>query len=494
MSERAAIIGAGANELVAAHLLSRAGWKVVVLDSRAEDDPSTTTLGWVVPHIARELDLGRHGLQSMHADPWITVPVDGAARLDLWRDATRSAESIRRFSPADAARWPVFCERMAIVARALEALVSTAPPDPLADGIGELTGLAGLALRLRRLGRQGIEDLLRFVPMPIADLLDDWFECDALKGALGAAGILHLQQGPRSGGTALNFLHQQLGGPGGVFRAPRSNVEEVLASLPGIEIRRSVRVARISVRAHRVTGVALASGEEIAAPLVLCGADPRRTLLELLEPGWLEPEAVRAVRRIRSRGVVAQVLLELDREPGFTTLAVAPSLDDLERAYDDAKYGRISRAPYLEASAGGKSVRVHVQYAPYALADGTWDEVQRDRLVDLVVRALDRSVPGLSKTVVSRRALAPPDLEARFGWPQGQMHHAELALDQWLWMRPIPELARYRTPISGLYLCGAATHPGAFVPGSSGYHAARQALKDARDPPREISSRISRGK
>ena len=467
MSQRAIVIGAGANELVAAHLLARAGQSILVLDiaqARPEDS------GWILPQILSALELERHGLQIRRPDPWIAVQV-GGERLELWNDVARSAEAIRRFSTADAARWPEFCDRMASLARALESIAMAPPPDPLGGGLDAIVEGLSVALRMRRIGRPGLEELLRLVPMPVADLLDDWFESDALKGALGAAGIRHLRQGPRAGGTTLNFLHHHAGCAPGVFRPAPSNLGAVLAQLPGLEIRRA-EVTRIAVREGRATGVVLADGEEIAASLVFSGVDPVRTLLELVEPAWLEPELARTVRGIRSRGAVAQVTLTLDRAPAFATLAVAPSLDYLERAYDDAKHGRSSRQPFLEAQAEGREVRVHVQYL-----NGS-NEAERDSLADLVVRTLDLQLPGFGGAVTGRNVLLPADLEESFGWPHGQMHHAEPLLDQWLWMRPTPELARYRTPIAGLYLCGPAMHPGGWMPGACGYHAARQALKD----------------
>jgi len=479
VNARAVVIGAGANELVAAQVLARGGWNVLVLDRCVADaDGATDVAGWVGPAIVADLDLERNGLKIQRPDPWVTAPVADGARLELWNDVTRSAESIRRFSRNDAARWPAFCDQMSTLARALETLSTEPPPDPMGEGIGALADLGGLALRMRRMGRQGLEDLLRMVPMPIADLLDDWFEYDALKGLLGAAGVLHLHQGPRAGGTTLNFLQNHLGCALGVFRPALSNVVRVLAALPGIEIRRGVEAARIEVREGRVMGVTLAGGEEIAAALVLSGTDPRHTLLGLLDPGWLEPEFVRTLRGMRSRGVVAQVTLTLGHAPGLSTLAVAPSLDYLERAHDDAKYGRVSQQPYIEARPEDRSVHVHVQFAPYALTGATWDDAQRAALADLVVRTLETHVPGISAAVTARSVLAPPDLECRFGWPEGQMHHAEPALDQWLWMRPTPELVRYRTPVRGLYLCGPAMHPGGWMPGACGYHAAKQILKD----------------
>jgi phytoene dehydrogenase-like protein len=484
VTARAVVIGAGANELVAAQVLARGGWNVLVLDRNVGDaDSAADVAGWVAPAIVTDLGLERHGLKIQRPDPWVSAPVAHRARLELWNDVTRSAESIRRFSPNDAERWPAFCKQMSTLARALETLSMAPPPDPMGEGIGALADLGGLALRMRRMGRQGLEDLLRMVPMPIADLLDDWFECDALKGALGAAGVLHLHQGPRAGGTTLNFLQNHVGCAPGVFRPALSNVVRVLGTLPGIEIRRGVETARIEVRKGQVTGVSLAGGEEIPAALVLSGADPRRTLLGLLEPGWLDPELARALRGMRSRGVVARVTLTLDHAAGFETLAIAPSLDYLERAHDDAKYGRVSQQPYIEARAEDRNVHAHVQFAPYALAGARWDDAQRAALADLVVRTLGEHVPGLSSRVTGRSVLAPPDLESRFGWSEGQMHHAEPALDQWSWMRPTPELARYRTPIGGLYLCGPAMHPGAWLPGASGYHAARNALQALRDRP-----------
>ena len=473
------VLGAGVDELVAAHYLARAGHRVLVLDDRAARDDGES--GWIPPRIVRDLALDRHGLRIDHPDPWIAAPLPDGGRLELWHDLARSVEAIRRVSPRDAAKWPAFCERMARLARLLETVYTAPPPDPMSREFGEFARLAGLGLRARRLGRQGIEDLLRLLPMSVADFLDDWFEADALKGLLGAAGVMHLQQGPRSGGTAFRLLHHHVGSPPGVFRPPRSNVARVLAQLPGVE-RRDAEVVRITVRDGRAVGVALASGEEIAAPIVVSGADPRRTLLELVDPGWLDPELARAVGNIRRRGVVARVTLTLERAPGFSTLVLGPSLDYLEHAYDDAKYGRVSTRPYLEARSaepladGRHRVRVHVQYAPYTLADGGWDDARRAALGDLVVEMLSPHLPA----VVERTVLAPPDLEEAYGWPEGQAHHAELALDQVLWMRPVPALARYATPIEGLYLCGPSMHPGGGIAGAAGANAARVIRRGSR--------------
>jgi len=478
------VIGAGANELACAHTLARAGPRVLVLDGRAAYEERVLDRGWVPPRLVRDLGLEAGGLKVHCPDPWATAPLPDGGHLELWRDMTRSVEAIRCLSARDAARWPAFCERMQRLARLLETLYTAPPPDPVGSSLGDLARLAGFGLRVRRLGRQGMEDFLRLLPMSVADWLDDWFECDALKAVLGAVGVMHLQQGPRSGGTAFVLLHHHAGSAAGVFRPPLSNLRHVLAELPGAEIRRGAEVAQISVRKGRVVGVVLVSGEEIPAELIISGADPRRTLLELVDPGWLDPDLVRALRHVRCRGVVARVTLALDGPLSCPTLVVAPSLDYLERAHDEAKYGRVSHEPYLEAVNAGESadsrsrVEVHVQYAPYALADGEWDDARRHALGNLALKVLSEHLPD--RGAVVERVLSPRDLEERCGFPEGQEYQAELALDQALWMRPVPALARYRTPVDGLYLCGPATHPGGGIAGAAGYNAARVILRELR--------------
>jgi phytoene dehydrogenase-like protein len=477
------VIGSAVDELVCAHVLARSGRRVTVLEDERAGAEAGLEEGWVSPRIVRGLGLAAAGLELARHDPWLSVPLPAGGTLELWREPARCAEAIRRLSARDAGRWPEFCARMARLARLLEALYSAPPPDPLAPGARGALGLAALGLRVRRLGRQGVADLLRIVSLPLADLLDEWFECEALKGALAATGIWHTAAGPRSSGSALRLLHHHVGSPPGVFRPPLSNARRVLAALPGVEIRRGASVARILVERARARGVVLAGGEELCAPAVVSGLDPRRTLLQLADPAWLDPELVRALGHVRARGVTARATLALERPPGFARLAVAPSLEYLERAHDDAKRGGVSAAPYLEALDRGAGpdgrhrLEVQIQFAPYALAEGRWDEARRSALGALAARTLAGHAPALAGASVER-VLAPPDLEAAHGWPEGQPYHAELALDQALWMRPLPALARYRTPIAGLYLCGPGTHPGGGIAGASGANAAREILRD----------------
>ena len=448
---RAIVIGGCADALVAAQLLARAGREVMVIEGKhaSADD------GWVPPKVLKALRVDGYALQW--PDPWLAAPLPGGGRLELWRDMARSVEAIRQVSARDAERWPKFCARMARLSRFLEAVYAAPPPDPLSPRF---------ALRARLLGRTGLSDLLRVLPMPVAELLDDWFENDVLKGALGAAGVQHILQGPRSSGTAFRFLHQHVGCPPGVFRAPRSNVMELLRKLPRVELQET-EVAGITVKEGAARGVVLQDGRGLEANLVVSSADPRRSLIDLVEPGWLDPELVRALRNVRRRGVAARLRIELDRSPGFSTLAIAPSLDYLERAYDDAKHGRVSRQPYIETRSEGNRLDALVQYVPY----GADFANLADTVTALLAEHWGEAQPQRSEL------LAPRELEEAEGWPEGQPHYAELALDQTLWMRPVPELARYRTPITGLWLCGPAMHPGAGVAGAAGYHCAREILR-----------------
>jgi len=258
-----------------------------------------------------------------------------------------------------------------------------------------------------------------------------------------------------------------VGCPPGVFRPPRSNILELLRRLPRVELQQT-EVLRVAVRAGAVSGVALKDGRSLDATLVVSSADPRRSLLEFVEPGWLDPELARALRHVRRRGVVARLRLQLDRAPGFGALALAPSLDYLERAYDDAKYGRVSQRPYVEARCDEQHrVDVHIQYAPFGADCSGLGE----RVIALLSEHWGDAQPSASEL------LSPRELEQFEGWPQGQAHHAELSLDQALWMRPLPELARYRTPIQGLWLCGQGMHPGAGVAGAAGFNCAHEILR-----------------
>ncbi len=474
MSHDAIVIGAGVNGHIAAHTLARKGRKVLVLEQRVHPDTEPVS-GWVPPAVIRALHLTRHGLTAPPFEPWASVALDGGERLDLGSDMAASVAAIQRLSPADAAKWPSFCARMRRLAAVLEDLYQQPAPDVETTAAGELFRLGMLGLKVRRRGRQATIDLLRILPMSAWELLDEWFASDALKAALGAAGIRHLFQGPRGGGTAFSLLHHHTGCPAGVFRQPRSTIQALLHRLPGVEVRRGARALRITVRGGRATGVVLQNGDEITAPLVLSGADPKATLVDLLEPGWLDPELVRAVRNIRSRGVTARVTLFVDRPAKFRTLTIGGSLTELERAYDDAKYGRVSAKPIITADAQDGRVVAEVQYVPHAPVGG-WTDAARQALGETVARCLDEAAPGFGATVKEARVEAPGDLTASLGLSGGHAYHGELTLDQILFMRPVAGMSRHATPVGGLFLCGSGTHPGGAVLGGAGLLAARAAL------------------
>jgi len=478
------VIGAGVNGLVAAHVLARAGRRVTVLERRREPSQEPD-VGWVPPGVLRELRLDQSLIEIARPDPWIAVALGDGERLELSRDPMRSTEAIRHLSPSDAGRWQPFCERLRRVTEILEYLYERPAPEVATRDPAALWSLARLGLRTRRLRREGMLDLLRIPPMAVAELLDDWFENDALKGALGAAGVLHLRQGPHSGGTAFVLLHHHVGNPAGVFRPVTSNLSAALSARPGVELRRGAEVARIDVQDGHSTGVTLSTGEEIAAQLVVSGLDPRRTLLDLVEPGWLDPEVSRALLNVKCRGCAARLTLAMEGPALTTTLAVTPALDYLERAYDDAKYGRPSEQPWVEARPAGlgpdgrQRVDVHLQYAPHLPADGRWDDTRRHALGRAALAVLAEREPSFRRAEVVAVA-TPADLEADGGATEGQAYHGELTLDQILFMRPLPGWSRYRTPIPGLYLCGPGTHPGGAIAGGPGLLAARMILDDAR--------------
>ena len=346
-------------------------------------------------------------------------------------------------------------------------------------------------------------ELLHTLPMALADLLDDWFESDRLKGTLAALGVMDVAQGPVSGGTAFTFLHRHVGAQRGVFserlrfkggNGALVSALSARARSVGVQFETNANVREVAIRDGRVIGVTLATGETLSCGTVLSSLDPFRSLLELTDPVHLDPEFIHAVRNIRFRGVTTKILIALDSLPNVPgssaplagAVVIAPSTRYVERAYDATKYGRCSDEPFIElrfpsvtqpslAPAGKHVAVMHVQFTPYRLREGSWDAA-RDSVADRAFALVERHLPGFTSRVRARQVLSPVDIESTLGLREGALSHGEMMLDQLLFMRPVPGHSRYAMPVPGLFLCGAGTHPGAGATGLCGLLAARAAM------------------
>jgi phytoene dehydrogenase-like protein len=519
----AIVVGGGHNGLVNAAYLARAGRRVLVLERRdvlggaavsEQVFPGFTfsVFSYVVsllrPEIIRDLELPRHGLHILPLESTVT-PLDNGDYLASWADPDQSRRELARHSPLDAEAMPEFGRLMQHMAQAVKPILGMMPPDPASLAPSDLRGLLRLGGHFRRLGPERFHALYKLMTMSSADYLDEWFEFDPLKATKSASGIIGTFLGPRSPGSAYVLLHHYMGEIDGAFRAwgfarggtgAISNAIASAARALGAEIRTGAAVHRVLVRDGRVTGVALETGEELRAPVVVSGLDPRRTFLQLVDPAELPDDLVTAVRRFRFRGSSGKVNLALSELPDFTCLpgagphlrgaiSISPSLDYLERAYDDAKYRRFSARPYMDvvipsmidpgmAPPGRHVMSVFVQYAPYDV-EGGWTDARREAFGDAVVETLARYAPNLPGAILHRQVLTPADIERITGLTEGNIFQGELALEQLFFLRPAPAWSRYRTPIRGYFQCGAGTHPGGGIMGASGRLAALAILGGA---------------
>ncbi len=515
------VLGSGIESLVVAGYLGKAGLDVLVVDGAETVGGTLVTTeivpgfrfdscldspGYLSPEVVADLALAHHGLKYSPGEPLMVAPRPGGSAMRLSANPEETANSLRQVSPRDADRWRAFTDRITKLAGLLTDIYRRPSPRPGERQVGDLMALLRLAVRARRLGRVELMEFLRTFPMPVADLLDDWFEDDLLKGALGVVAVRHLALGPRSAGTAFGLLHQQVGATavprgrpiisGGVGHIAWTL--EVSARERGVEFRPGTSVEQILVTDGGTTGVVLDSGEEVPARAVVSGYDVRRTFSDLVDPLHLDPEFVAMTARVRYRGVAAKVNLALGELPDFTgldatdlrgTVVLCPGLDYLEKAYDHTTSGEVSDRPALElvipsvsdpslAPEGGHVLSAWLHYAPFHRRNGSWDESEREAIGDLALRMLQDVAPNRANAVVGREVLTPLDLQSRFGLTEGHVFQGEVALDQILFMRPVPGWSHYRTPVDGLYLCGPATHPGGGITGQSGRLAAMQVVRD----------------
>jgi phytoene dehydrogenase-like protein len=518
----AIVIGGGHNGLVNAAYLAKAGKKVLVLERRHVLGGAAVTeeivpgflfseCSYVVsllrPEIIRELDLPRHGLEILPLDGTFTPMPSGNY---LWRmnDHARTQREIRRHSRLDAEAYDEFSKMMTPMCRFVKPILSMIPPDPTTLHPRDLQRLYFLGQRFRELSSDERYTLIQLMTMSAAEFLDQWFETDVLKATMSASGIIGTFLGIRSPGTAYVLLHHYMGEIDGAFRSwgfsrggtgGISNAIAAAARELGVEIRTQAPVDKILVKNGRTTGVVLKSGEEISASVVSSSVDPHLTFEKFLAPSELPSDFLESVRRYKFRGSSGKVNLALDALPDFKSLpgqgahlrgaiSISPSIDYMERAYDDAKYGRYSRRPYIDmvipsltdpsvAPPGKHVLSCFVQYAPYKLAQGSWDDL-REAFGDTVVNTIAEHAPNIKKIIIGRQILTPLDLEREFGLTQGNIFQGELSLEQLFFLRPVPGWAYYRTPIDNLYMCGSATHPGGGIMGAPGRIASQVILKD----------------
>jgi phytoene dehydrogenase-like protein len=519
----AIIVGAGHNGLVTAAYLAKAGRKVLVLERRPTAGGIAATeeifsgfkystcahlAGSFFSEIGVGLELRKHGFELLPLDPLLFSPSLEGSSLLIPRDPAKAKEELARHSKADAGKYQPFCALVKNLSTFLRTLYRMPLPDKANPGSFNPAELVKIGWKFHRLGKKEMYEFLRILPMSSADLLSEWFENDLLKAALAGTGMLASFAGPRQQGTAFNMLHHQLGESNGALRTAGfvrggiGNLSQALASAAqqlGAEIRTSAEVTKIVTKDGAAVGVVLQNGDQIDAATVVSNADVKRTFFQLVEPTYLDPHFLLQVRNIRSRGTVAKINLALDTLPKFSNeqaealggiLHIGPTLDYLERAADDAKYGRFSKQPFLEitvpsiadpslAPAGKHVMSVWMQSAPHKLRKSNWHE-QRDALGDAAVNLIEEHAPGFKNSILHRQVLTPLDLEETYGLTGGHLYHAEMALDQIFFMRPVPGWSRYHTPIDNLFLCGSGTPPGGGITGLPGYYAAKEILKSRR--------------
>ena len=520
----AIIVGGGHNGLACASYLARAGMDVLVLERRdvlggasVTEEPwpgyQVSSAAYVVslmrPEVVKELELERFGYRVTILDPDYWAPFPDGTSLSLWGDLNKTAEEIARFSKKDAAAYIEFDKYFSHIGQMLKDLLFVTPPNlTLRDAPRWLS----IAAKLRHWSGKDIAEIIRLFTVPGVDFLDEWFEDDRVKGALGTQTILGAWCGPMSPGSAYVLLHHWIGevdGRPGAWgwvhggMGALSNCLAESARSAGAEIRAAAPVRRVSLDGDRATGVELEDGTQIGAKQVISSAHPITTYLDLIGEENLSEEVLRGVHRYRTKSGSVKVNLALSELPqpssweGATPgaphtgiLAISPSLEYLERAWDDAKYGRTSEHPYVEAvfptvfephlAPEGKHIALcFTQFGPYELRDGSWDD-EREAYGKKVVRTIGEYCPGFESAVEHMEVLAPPDIEERYGLIGGNIMQGEMSVDQMFSFRPVPGYGDYRSPIAGLYLCGGGTHPGGGVTGAPARNCAQVVAKDRR--------------
>ena len=523
------VIGGGHNGLTNAAYLAKAGKKVLVLERRHVLGGSACTeevfpgfkfsvCSYVVsllrPEIIRDLDLPRHGLEILPLDGTFTPMPNGD---HLWRvnDHGKTHREIARHSRVDAEAYDEFGKAMQAMCRFVKPILGMIPPDPATLNPRELMKLLFIGRRFQGMSSEDKYNQVQLMTMSAIDFLDQWFETDVLKATMSASGIIGTFLGVRSPGTAYVLLHHYMGEIDGAFRAwgfarggtgAISNAIADAARESGAEIRTEAPIAKIivknDVKNGRAVGVVLGNGDEIYAKVVSSSVDPRLTFTKMIEPGNLPDEFMEGVKRYKFRGSSGKVNMALDGLPNFKcmpgigahlrgAMSISPSVEYMEKAYDEAKYGHWSSRPYIDmviptltdtslAPPGKHILSCFVQYAPYKLAPGLDWDTEKEKFGDNVVNAIAEYAPNIKDIILHRQVVTPLDLEREWGLTEGNIFQGELSLEQLFFLRPVAGWAQFRSPIKNLYMCGSATHPGGGIMGAPGRLAALEILKDGK--------------
>ena len=527
IGQRVVLIGGGHNALITAFYLAKGGFKPVILERREmvgggaiteEFHPGfrastlAHTLGPLRADVARDLQLDKFDCEILSPDPRVFAPTSDGKALLFYNDVAKTAAAIGNFSAKDASKYAQFARSLEQTASFFTQLASITPPAIDKPTPEDLWNLLKTGRSVRRLGKTGIFDLLRWGPMAVADFVAEFFETELLRAVIAARGIFGTALGPWSAGsTAVLLLRAAADAhPVGSATFPRGGLGAFTCALAesarqvGAEIRTDAEVRHILIKDGAVTGIVLTDGEEIAVEAIVSGVDPKRTFFHLVDPSQLDPTFANRMKNFRANGTVAKVNLALGGLPAFPALAdnesylktlsgrihIGPEIDYLERAFDASKYGEFSKTPWLDvtiptildpslAPDGKHVLSAYVQFAPFKLREGNWYTRRRD-LGAAVIKALAAYAPNLPGVVEGIQIITPQDLETSYGFTGGHIFHGELALDQLFTMRPVLDWARYKTPIRGLFLCGSGTHPGNGLTGASGANAAREIIRDLR--------------
>lgn len=523
------IAGGGHNGLVAAAYLSRAGLRVIVLERRAcvggacvteEVWPGyqVSTLSYLCsllqPQVIRDLELTRFGYHLYPKDPSFFTAFPDGRHIFFYQEMKQTLAELSKFSRRDAEVYPKYEEEVAHLAEWVESILLETPPNLIGRKLGDLMALGRFGLRALKLGDAGLQRMVKIMTQSVRDFLDERFESPEIKTTLATDGVIGTNGGPATPGTAYILLHHVMGGAAGArglwgfVRGGMGAISTALArsaEAHGAIIRTGAEIEQVLIQNGRAVGVVLTSGEELRAPTVVSNADPKRTFLKLIDARHLEEEFRKSIADFRVEGCSVKINLALDGLPNFTaypnrsdheinlphktTMHICPSMDYIDRAWEEAKQGRPSQAPMLEctiptaydnsiAPPGKHIMCIFAQYAPYTLRDAVWDQALKDQFADRCINAMADYAPNIKNIILHRQVISPLDLEQEYGLTGGNIFHGEMDLDQLFFMRPVAGWAKYRTPIRGLYLCGSGTHPGGGVMGAPGYNAAREILRD----------------